>query len=91
MPLVWAWRSTHLARAGRVTMRGREYPKLRLRIVEPIIENEQFDTPPVPGRQQKAQQQLVFCIKEHRMEYIPRLFQYIPLALYCLTRAEISQ
>ena len=40
--------------------RGRKYPKLQLRTIEQILESEQFDTPPVLGRQQKAQQQLVF-------------------------------
>ena len=62
-------------------MRGRESPKLRRRIVAPILEGDPFDPPPVPGRQQKAQPQLVLCIKEHRMEYVPILFQYIPLTL----------
>ena len=49
-----------MAKAGRVAIRGREYPKLQLRTVEQILEGQQFDTPPVLGRRQKAQQQLVF-------------------------------
>ena len=49
-----------MARAGKVSIRGREYSKLQLRTVEQILAGEQFDTPPVLGRQQKAQQQLVF-------------------------------
>ena len=48
-----------MTRAGRVSIRGREYPVLQLRTVEQILAGEQFDTPPVLGRQQKAQQQLV--------------------------------
>ena len=34
--------------------------KLQLRTVEQILGGQHFDTPPVLGRQQKAQQQLVF-------------------------------
>ena len=49
-----------MARAGMVSIRGREYAKLQLRTVEQILEGQQFDTPPVLGRQQTPQQQLVF-------------------------------
>ena len=49
-----------MARAGTVSIRGREYAKLQLRTVEQILDGQHFDTPPVLGRQQKAQQQLIF-------------------------------
>ena len=49
-----------MARAGMVSIRGREYAKLQLRTVEQILEGQQFDTPPVLGHQQTPQQQLVF-------------------------------
>lgn len=49
-----------MAKAGYVIIRGHEYPTLQLRTVEQILEGKQFDTPPVLGRQQKSQQQLVF-------------------------------
>ena len=43
-----------------MSIRGREYAKLQLRTVEQILDGDHFDTPPVFGRQQKAQQQLIF-------------------------------
>ena len=49
-----------MARAGRITIRGREFPKMQLMTVEELLEGKRFDTPPVLGRQQKAQQQLVY-------------------------------
>ena len=49
-----------MARAGTIAIRGRKYPKLQLRTVEQILEGEHFETPPVLGRQQKAQQQFDF-------------------------------
>ena len=49
-----------MARAGRLTIRGRDFPKMQLMTVEELIEGKRFDTPPVLGRQQTPQQQLVF-------------------------------
>ena len=49
-----------VVREGKVSIRGREYAKLQLRTVEQILDGEHLDTPPVLGRQQKAQQQLIF-------------------------------
>ena len=49
-----------MARAGRISISGCEFPKMQLMIVEELLESKRFDTPPVLGRQQKAQQQLVF-------------------------------
>lgn len=49
-----------MAQAGLVSIRGRKYAKLQLRTVQQILDGEHFDTPPVLGKQQKAQQQLIF-------------------------------
>ena len=49
-----------MARAGCLTIRGREFPAMQLLTVEELLEGKRFDTLPVLGRQQKAQQQLVF-------------------------------
>ena len=49
-----------MARAGRISIRGREFPKMQLMTVEELIEGKRFDTPPVLGRYQTPQQQLVF-------------------------------
>ena len=49
-----------MVRAGHITIRGREFPKMQLMTVEELLDGKRFDTPPVLGRQQKAQQQLVF-------------------------------
>ena len=49
-----------MARAGRITIRGREFAKMQLLTVEELLEDKRFDTPPVLGKQQKAQQQLIF-------------------------------
>ena len=49
-----------MARAGHISIRGREFPKMQLMTVEELLEGQRFDTPPVLGRQQKAQQQLIF-------------------------------
>ncbi len=49
-----------MARVDTVSIRGREYAKLQLRTVEQMLDGQHFDTPPVLGRQQKAQQQLIF-------------------------------
>ena len=49
-----------MARAGRISIRGREFPKMQLMTVEELLESKRFDTPPVLGRQQTPQQQLVF-------------------------------
>ena len=46
--------------AGRLTIRGREFPTMQLLTIEELLDGKRFDTPPVLGRQQKAQQQLVF-------------------------------
>ena len=49
-----------MARADTVSIRDREYAKLQLRTVEQILDGQHFDTPPVLGRQHKAQHQLIF-------------------------------
>ena len=49
-----------MARAGHINIRGRDFAKMQLRTVEQLLNGESFDTPPVLGRHQKAQQQLVF-------------------------------
>ena len=49
-----------MVRAGHITIRGRDFPKMQLMTVEELLEGKRFDTPPVLGRQQKAQQQLIF-------------------------------
>ena len=49
-----------MVRAGSITIRGRDFPKMQLMTVEELIEGKRFDTPPVLGRQQKAQQKLIF-------------------------------
>ena len=49
-----------MAHAGHLSIRGREFPKMQLITVEELLEGNRFDTPPILGRQQKAQQQLVF-------------------------------
>ena len=49
-----------MVRAGHITIRGRDFPKMQLLTVEELLDGKRFDTPPVLGRQQKAQQQLVF-------------------------------
>ena len=49
-----------MARAGRITIRGRQFAKMQLMTVEELLGGKRFDTPPVLGRQQTPQQQLVF-------------------------------
>lgn len=48
-----------MARAGHITIRGREFAKMQLMTVEELLEGKRFDTPPVLGRQQTPPQ-LVF-------------------------------
>lgn len=49
-----------MAKTGQITIRGRDFAKMQLRAVEQVLNGESSDTLPVLGRQQKAQQQLVF-------------------------------
>lgn len=39
-----------MARASRITIRGREFAKMQLMTVEELLEGKRFDTPPVLGR-----------------------------------------
>ena len=55
-----------MARAGRVSIRGREFSATQLLTIEELLEGKRFDTPPVLGRQQKTQQQLILTERKSR-------------------------
>jgi len=49
-----------MAQAGRVTLRGRDYPKMQLLTAQDLLDGTLFDTPPPLGRKQESQQRLRF-------------------------------
>ena len=49
-----------MVRVDHITIRGRKFAKMQLITVEELLEGKRFDTPPVLGCSQDAQQRLVF-------------------------------